>query len=141
MKRRLPLKSTAISGANPLRAMTGAFTASQERAPDKGPIVLYCDLAVDPTREQEMLHYFRKEFRPAAQKFNGYIDVKMLKFRKVVQGGPAPASSINYRFQLTYESEEKRQEWIASEVHQRVWSLVEDTVVNKSYLVLLTDSV
>jgi hypothetical protein len=140
MKHRLPLKFTARFGANSLMAMTGASVTSQKRAPDKGPIVLYCDLAVDPTREQEMLHYFHEEFRPAAQKFNGYIDVKMLKFRKVVQGGPAPASSINYRFQLTYESEEKRQEWIASEVHQRVWPLIEDTVINKSYLVLLTNS-
>ena len=34
--------------------------------PADGPvqkaIVLYCDLAVDPTREQEMLHHFHHEF-------------------------------------------------------------------------------
>src|SRR5690348_11268480 len=66
----------------------------------KGPIVLYCDLAIDPAREQEMLDRFHRDFKPAAEKYDGYIDVKMLKIRKVVDGGPAPAPGINYRFQL-----------------------------------------
>lgn len=105
-----------------------------------GPIVLYCDLAVDPTREQEMLHHFHHDFKPVAEKFDGYLDVKILRLRKVIQGGPAPAEGINYRFQLTYESEEKRQLWIASEVHARVWGLIENTLIDKGYLTLLTDS-
>lgn len=105
-----------------------------------GPIVLYCDLAVNPEREQEMLHHFHQEFKPAAERFDGYIDVKIVRLRKVIQGGPAPADKINFRFQLTYESEEKRQLWIASEVHARVWALIENTLIDKGYLVLLTDS-
>lgn len=108
--------------------------------PGSGPIVLYCDLAVDPQREQEMLHHFHHDFKPAAETFDGYIDLKMLKLRKVVQGGPPPAETINYRFQLTYQSEQKRQLWIASEVHGQVWPLIENTLTNKGYLVLLTDS-
>lgn len=104
------------------------------------PIVLYCDLAVDPEREQEMLDHFHRDFKPAAEKFEGFIDLKMVKLRKVMQGGPAPAPNINYRFQLTYKSEELRQRWIASEVHQRVWPLIENTVTN-DYLVLLTDCI
>lgn len=105
------------------------------------PIVLYCDLAVVPSREQEMLDHFHHDFKPAAEKFDGYIDLKMLRLRKVIQGGPAPAEDINYRFQLTYQSEEKRQVWIASEVHSRVWPLIENTLTDKGYVVLLTDSV
>ena len=106
-----------------------------------GPIVLYCDLAVVPDREQEMLDHFHHDFKPAAEKFDGYIDLKMLKLRKVIQGGPSPGEGINYRFQLTYESEEKRQLWIASEAHSRVWPLIENTLTDKGYLVLLTYSV
>ena len=109
--------------------------------PRSGPIVLYCDLAVDPTREREMLQHFHRDFKPAAEKFDGYIDLKMLKLRKVLQGRPSPPENIKYRFQLTYESEEKRQLWIASEVHSRVWPLIENTLSDKEYLVLLTDSV
>jgi len=102
--------------------------------------VLYCDLAVDPRREQEMLDHFHRDFKPAAEKFDGYLDVKIVRLRKVIQGGPAPAERINFRFQLTYESEEKRQLWIASDVHSRVWPLIENTLIDRDYLVLLTDS-
>ena len=108
----------------------------------KGPIVLYCDLAVDPAREQEMLDHFHKTFKPAAETFkNGYIDVKILKLRTVLQEGPLPPSNFNYRFQLTYQSEEQRQVWIASDIHNHVWPLIENTLANKNFLVLLTDSV
>ena len=117
----------------PADADAGSTTSRQN-----GPIVLYCDLAVDPRREQEMLDHFHREFKPAAEKFDGFIDVKMVKLRTVIQGEPAPPPAINYRFQLTYESEDKRQIWIASDVHSRVWPLIENTVMNK-YLVLLAD--
>ncbi len=102
-------------------------------------IVLTCDLAVDPKREQEMLMNFHRYFKPAAETFDGFIDLKMLKLNKVLQG-PAPPDPINYRFQLTYQSEAQRQVWIASEIHQKVWPLIEDTVIDKNYQVLLTDS-
>jgi len=116
---------------------------SGEAAPGtsrKDPIVLYCDLAIEPGREEEVLNFFHREFKPAAERFDGYIDVKMVKFRRVMQGGPPPPKGINYRFQLTYESEEKRQRWIASDVHSRVWPPIEKLVTNQDYIVLLTDS-
>ncbi len=119
---------------------TAAFAAPARGVQPKPPIVLYCDLAVDPAREQEMLDAFHHHFKPAAEKFDGYIDVKIVKLRKVVQGGPPPSQGINYRFQLTYESEEKRQLWIHSAVHQAVWPMIENTVPDKGYLTLLTDS-
>jgi hypothetical protein len=122
-----------------LAAVGGAVDAVAA-AESQRPIVLYCDLAVDQAREQEMLDAFHHHFKPVAQRHRGYIDLKMLKLRRVVQGGPAPASNINYRFQLTYESEQLRQQWIASDDHQRVWPMIENTVTDKGYLVLLTDS-
>src|SRR2546423_9406808 len=111
-----------------LAGLAGLKGASAQTA--KNPIVLYCDLAVDASREQEMLRNFHTTFKPAAEKFQGYVDVKMLKLRSALQGS-APAT-INYRFQLTYESEELRQKWIHSDVHQRVWPTVENTLRNKS---------
>lgn len=124
-----------------LAAAGGAITKTFAAAVSRRPIVLYCDLAVDKAREQEMLDAFHQHFKPVARRHRGYIDLKMLKLRQVVQGGPAPASNINYRFQLTYESEELRQRWIASEDHKKVWPMIENTVTDKGYLVLLTDSV
>ena len=109
-------------------------------APAKLPIVLYCDLPVDPAREQEMLDAYHKHFKPVAERHEGYIDLKIVRLRKVIQGGPAPAHTINYRFQLTYQSEELRQKWIASPEHIRNWPLIENTLTDKNYLVLLTDA-
>ena len=146
MQRRNMLKLMAAagigaSGAAGARAMAQGGSAGG--GGERKPIVLYCDLAVDPAREAEMLEAFHTRFRPAAESFRGrgFIDLKMLKLRSVIQGGPAPAPGIDYRFQLTYQSEEQRQVWIKSDIHQEVWPLIEDTVLNKDYLVLLTDSV
>jgi len=134
MKRRTYL-STMLAAA----AVTKAGTAqTPAQAPDKSPIVLYCDLTVDPSKEQEMLNNFHNTFKPAAVKFPGYIDVKLLKLRTVYTGA-APAG-INYRFQLTYESEEMRQKWIKSDIHKKVWPTVENTLSTKNYATLLFDS-
>jgi hypothetical protein len=142
MNRRGVLKAAAWLGAGAGAAVAGIGRAAEPVARRK-PIVLYCDLAVDPKREQEMLDAFHNHFLPAAQSFRGrgFLDLKMLKIRQVIQGRPAPAAGINYRFQLTYESEEQRQVWIHSAIHQKNWPLIENTVLNKDYLVLLTDAV
>ena len=52
MKRRSYLKAmlAAIGGGRGVRAQTAA----------KNPIVLYCDLSVDSSREQEMLRNFKR---------------------------------------------------------------------------------
>ena len=128
MKRRTCLKAM----------LAGAAASAAAPAATAHPIVLTVDLEVEPAREQEMLRNFRTIFRPAAVKHPGYIDVKMLKLRSAIQG-PAPAA--NYRFVLTYESEELRQKWVASDVHKKVWPTVENTLKSKSYTVLLYDDV
>lgn len=130
MKRRSYL--TAMFG------MAAGMKAVRAQQPAKNPIVLYCDLSVDAAREQEMLNNFHTIFKPAAEKFPGYIDVKLLKLRTVYTGA-APAG-VNYRFQLTYESEEMRQKWIKSAIHQKVWPTVENTLSTKNYSTLLFDS-
>jgi|SRR5579864_3462920 len=121
-----------------LQALLGAAAGSFARAADRPhPIQLHVDLAVDPAKEKEMLHNFETIFRPAAVKHPGYIDVKMVKLRSALSG-KAPAG-LNYRFVLTYESEELRQKWIASDVHKRVWPTIEKTLSSPDYTVLLFD--
>jgi Domain of unknown function (DUF4286) len=130
MKRRSYLKAMLAAGA----AGTAAFTQEAQR-----PIVLDVDLSVDPAKERDMLHHFHNTFKPAAMKFPGYVDVKMCKLRSALQGS-AP-SGVNYRFQLTYQSEELRQKWVASDTHKKVWPPIENTLTSKNYAVLLFDSV
>ena len=100
-------------------------------------IQVHVDLAIEAAKEQEMVRYFQTVFRPAAQKFRGYVDVRMLKLR-AVPVGTAPAG-INYRFAITYESEELRQKWVASEIHQEVWGGMEKMLSSPDYTVLLFD--
>ena len=103
-------------------------------------IRLYVEMDVAAAREREMLDAFHNTFVPEAVKHDGYIRVKMLKRRTIVQG-TAPAAH-NYRFELEFESEELRQKWIASAAHQRVWPLVERTMTTqKDYPVVLYDEV
>jgi hypothetical protein len=102
-------------------------------------IQVHVDMSVDSAKEQEMLRSFEKDFKPAAAGFEGYVDVKIVKLRAAFQG-KAPVG-LNYRFILTYQSEELRQKWIASDIHQRVWGMIENTLNNKDYAVLLFDVV
>ena len=130
MKRRTYLKTMLAAGAS----AAGVLAAGPGH-----PIQLHVDLAVDPSKEKEMLHNFETIFRPEAAKHPGYIDVKMLKLRTALRGsGPA---GVNYRFSLTYQSEELRQKWVASAEHQRVWPTIENTLSSKNYTVLLFDVV
>jgi hypothetical protein len=129
MKRRICLKTMLAAGAS----VAGALAAGPGH-----PIQLHVDLAVDPANEREMLHNFETIFRPEAAKHPGYIDVKMLKLRAALQG-TAPAG-VNYRFSLTYQSEELRKKWVASAEHQRVWPAIENTLSSKNYTVLLFDA-
>ena len=132
MKRRSYLKTILATGA-------GMATVQAQTRTTKNPIVLYLDMQVDPAKEQEMIRNFHTIFKPTAVKHPGYIDVKIVKLDKVLTGA-APAG-MNYRFQLTYESEELRQKWIASADHIRVWPTIENTLVTKSYTVLLCQAV
>ena len=129
MKRRDYLKTMLAGGAS--ATAISAFAAAAH------PIVLDVDLSVDPAKEKQMLDNFNSIFKPAAVKFPGYIDVKLLKLRSALMG-QAPAG-VNYRFQLTYQSEELRQKWVASDVHKKVWPTIENQLASKDYRVLLFD--
>jgi len=103
------------------------------------PIQLFVDLSVEPAKEKDMLSHFHNVFRPTAAKFEGYIDVRMLKLRTAVMGSAPPG--INYRFELMYRSEELRQKWVKSPEHQKVWPPIEGMLTTKNYNVLLFDEV
>lgn len=117
--------------------LAGAIPAAAQVAHAAQSIQLHVDLVVDAAKEKEMLKNFTTIFRPAASKQPGYIDLKMLKLRSTLQG-KAPAG-VNYRFALTFQSEELRQKWVASEVHQKVWPTIENTLASKNYTVMLFD--
>jgi hypothetical protein len=136
VQRRGILRSAVVAAASALGFGRLATTA---RAQTKH-IRLYVEMDVAPAREKEMLETFHNVFVPEAVKHEGYIRVKMLRRRTIIQG-TAPMNH-NYRFELEFESEALRQKWIASAGHQRVWPPVERTMTTlKDYPVVLYDEV
>jgi hypothetical protein len=134
--RRGLLRSAVVAAA----AALGFGRFAPRAAANERHIRLYVEMDVAPAREREMLETFHSVFVPEAEKHPGYVRVKILKRRAILQG-TAPASH-NYRFELEFESEELRQKWIASAAHQRVWPLVERTMTTlKNYPVVLYDEV
>lgn len=136
MHRRGILRSAFLSAAAALGL--GRFATPAEARTKH--IRLYVEMDIAPAREREMLETFSNVFVPEAVTHEGYIRVRMLKRRTVIQG-TVPANH-NYRFELEFESEELRQTWIASAGHARVWPTVERTMTTqKNYPVVLYDEV
>jgi hypothetical protein len=103
------------------------------------PIQLHSDLAIDPVRETEALHYFETVYRPTASRFEGYIDLHLLKLTAALAG--SPPAGINYRFSITFTSEALRQKWVASEAHTEVWGRLETFLTRREYDFLLFDMI
>ena len=100
-------------------------------------VQLHCDLKIDPHRAAEAEHYFETVYRPAAATFPGYVDLQLLKLQSVL-AGEAP-SGVNYRFSITYESEDLRMAWVRSDVHQDVWPTLQTFLTSDSFDFLLFD--
>ena len=143
MERRGILKAllaVAAAWSAPRSVLAQRGQAASAPVPETKHIRLYVEMDIAPAREREMLNLFHNQFVPEAVKHEGYIRVKMLKRRTIVQGTAPPTH--NYRFELEFESEELRQKWIASPAHARVWPPVEKTMTTvKNYPVVLYDEV
>jgi hypothetical protein len=57
------------------------------------PIQLHADLSIDRVREAEAVEYFETVYRPTASRFEGYIDLRLLKLQGALAGS-APAGVI-----------------------------------------------
>lgn len=100
-------------------------------------VQLHCDLTIDPARAAEAEHYFETVYRPEAEKFAGYVDLQLLKLQSVL-AGQAPAG-MNYRFSITYQSEDLRMAWVRSDVHQVVWPKLQTYLTSDDFTFLLFD--
>ena len=99
------------------------------------PIQLHADLAIDPEREAEAVRYFETVYRPTASRFEGYVDLRLLKLQGALVGS-APAG-VNYRFSITFTSEDLRLKWVASPPHEQVWGTLETFLTRREYDFLL----
>jgi gluconolactonase len=106
--------------------------------PSPRGIELHVDLNVDPAQEAAFLQRFETEFRPAAAKQPGFVDLEMLKLNSALMG--QTPRGMNYRFVLSFRSEPQRQAWVATDLHQQVWPALESMLASKDYTVTLFNS-
>jgi heme-degrading monooxygenase HmoA len=96
-------------------------------------VQLYVDMVVLPDRESELLSIFKNTFTPAISKQPGFVSVRLLKLRTAIVGeapGDAPI-----RLVITFQTEEQRLAWVATDVHQEVWPRIANTLDRfKAYL-------
>ena len=95
-------------------------------------IQLHVDLDVDQMLEQQMLGAFRDIFSPAIRSQPGFVDVRLLRRRSM-------DASFNYRLLISFESEEQRKQWVATDLHQEVWPAIERTLKGGKYVATLYD--
>ena len=103
----------------------------------KRRVQLHCDISIDAKHAAEAEDYFETVYRPAAQKFEGYVDLQLLKLHSVLEGR-AP-EGMTHRFSITYETEELRMRWVHSDVHQVVWPKLQTYLTSDNFDFLLFD--
>lgn len=103
------------------------------------PIQVHGDLTLDPAREADAITYFETVYRPTARRFEGYVDLQLLKLTTAVTGTAPPG--VNYRFSITFASEALRQRWVASPEHEEVWSALDGFLTVHDVTFLLFDCI
>jgi len=107
---------------NAIAALTAAGSLSLAAAPTP-PTQLHVDILVEPSHEAPLKETYEKIFRPAIRKQPGFVDVQLLKFRVARAGNTPPAGA--WRLIISFQTEENRQAWVATDEHQRVWPQME----------------
>ena len=116
MNRRTYLKTLAVAAG-----AAGVLPAAARQ-----PIQLHVDLDLDPAKEQELLANYRTKFRPAIMKQPGFVEVKLMKLESAVAGKAPP--HVAYRLLLSFQNEDQRKAWVATDTHQKVWPTIQQTL-------------
>ncbi len=82
-----------------------------------------------------MLETFHGAFAPAMRRQPGFVDVKLLKFRKPVAG--EPPTKANYKLIISFQTEQQRLQWVATSEHQRLWPKIEETLTGMKFNAML----
>lgn len=133
LSRRNCLKQMAAAGA------TGVLFSGIARATPSGPahpIQLHVELDVVPGKEKELEKGFQ-QFLSVIRKQPGFIELKLLKFKKAFEGKEiAP-----YRLVISFETEQQRLQWVANPEHERSWPSIGRALRYQPNTVILYETV
>lgn len=78
--------------------------------------VLHVELQVKPGAEQELEKTYNETFRPAISQQEGFRSVTLLH--------PLDGAK-NYVLTIQFDDRGRQQKWVATDLHQQVWSQIE----------------
>ena len=79
-------------------------------------VVLHVDLQSKPAAGSALAQTFREAFRPAIRAQQGFVETALLH---------SVSEPESYRLVIAFESEPLRQKWVATDLHQQVWPMLE----------------
>lgn len=88
-----------------------------------GPMELHIWLTAKPGQEEAMEKTFKEVFYPAVSARAGFRSALMMR---------KPGTS-EYTVRLSFDTEELRVEWVASDAHQKAWPALEAHAAKASY--------
>lgn len=88
-----------------------------------GPMELHIWLTAKPGQEEAMEKTFREVFYPAVSARKGFRSALMM--RKPGTG--------EYTVRLSFDTEDLRTEWVASDAHQKAWPALESHASKATY--------
>lgn len=78
--------------------------------------VLNLELQVKPGAEQNLEKTYLETFRPAISQQEGFLSVSLLRPRDEAK---------DYLLSIVFEDRSRQQKWVATDLHQKVWSQME----------------
>jgi heme-degrading monooxygenase HmoA len=83
--------------------------------------VLHVELKVKSGAQADLEKIFLERFYPAISEQNGFLTAQLLH---------STDDDGNYRLCLSFDERDSQQKWVATDLHQQVWPLVEDLCEN-----------
>lgn len=118
------------SGREDLEILVIGISASQNKAPNPDALLskpkamaLQMDFVVPKENGEAFEKMYHSIYVPAMLVQQGYLGSKLLRLfpedmAKTIQAEP---TNFNYQIQISFDSEENRRRWVASDQHQIAW--------------------
>ena len=120
----------ANGGQEELELLAVGIAPSKEKrlgqaSPSAEPqaMVLQMDFVVEEKNTEAFEKMYHSVYVPAMTVQDGYLSSKLLRLfpEPLAQEIEAEATTYNYQIQISFDTEENRRKWVASEQHQIAW--------------------
>jgi heme-degrading monooxygenase HmoA len=82
--------------------------------------ILHVDIVLKPNTRENLFRIYRDKFMPAISVQPGYVSAMLLR--------PVEKGEFDNRLVIEFESHEKQQAWVATDLHQQVWPEMEVSI-------------